>query len=751
MSASKARITRLRIEVSGTVQGVGFRPYCYHLAHKLKLTGWINNQGQGVTIEVQGHNPMRFINQLPITPPDAARIEHISHSRVNRIDNENEFIIKPSHVSTMMAQIPTDRGLCAECLNELFDPKSRYYRYPFIGCTQCGPRYSLITSLPYDRKHTSMHKFHLCPLCKAAYHDKTNRRFHAQSIACALCGPQLKPNNIKNLSHYLRTGKIVAIKNTSGFHLICNAYDAQAIDLLRQHKNRQKKPFALMCSNIESARRYAHLDEQSENLLISPQRPIVIVKKKFNCALATNIAPDVNTYGLMLPYTPLQYLIFNELAGRPSGVDWLSKAHDIALLVTSANLSGEPVIIDNAQAKTHLKNIADLIIDHDLNIVTHADDSIVKATDNQTVFIRRARAFSPQAIQLNQKFPPLLAVGGEGKNTICLIRDNNAFISQYIGDLNNSATLSTFEETILHMQKILSIQPIAIAHDLHPDFYSTRYAQSQGLTTFAIQHHHAHLAGVAAEYHINQPALGLALDGYGLGNDKQAWGGELLLIHQAHAQRLGHLRPLNHIGGDLAAKEPWRMAAAVLALLGRENEIPQRFPYPQAAALRRQLNITTALTSSCGRLFDAAASLLGITDFNHHDGQAAMELESLVTKPRIMEGGWRIHQNQLDFYPLLNHLIDLHNPREGANLFHGTLIEGLCTWVAQQARQHNINVILLSGGCMLNQIINQDLLKGLRKRGLHPLLPQQHPPNDAGLSLGQAWITGLKLTQNTCI
>ncbi len=749
MSTNKTRATRLRIKVSGTVQGVGFRPYCYHLAHKLKLTGWIRNQGQGVIIEIQGHNPMRFINHLSITPPAAAHVEHITHSQINKVDDESEFIIKPSHISTMMAQIPTDRGLCAECLNELFDPRSRYYRYPFIGCTQCGPRYSLITSLPYDRKHTSMHKFHLCSLCKVAYHDKTNRRFHAQSIACAQCGPQLKPNSIKKLSHCLRAGKIVAIKNTGGFHLICNAYNSRAIDLLRQHKNRPKKSFAFMCSNIESARRYAHLDTQTECLLTGPQRPIVIVKKKPGCTLAANIAPDLNTYGLMLPYTPLQYLIFNELAGCPSGVDWLSKAHDIALLITSANRPGEPVIIDNTQAKTHLKNIADLIIDHDLDIVTRADDSIVKITDNQTVFIRRARAFSPQAIQLRQKFPPLLAVGGNKKNTVCLIRDDKAFISQHLGSLNNSATLHSFEETILHMQKILSIQPVAIAHDLHPDFCSTRYAQDQGLTTFAIQHHHAHLAGVAAEYHINQPALGLALDGYGLGDDQQAWGGELLLIHQAHAQRLGHLRPLNYVGGDRTAKEPWRMAAAVFFLLNRESDIPQRFPYPQATAFRQLLKTTTTLTSSCGRLFDAAASLLGIADFNHYDGQAAMELESLVTKPKTMEGGWRIHQSQLDFSPLLNHLIDLSNPYEGANLFHGTLIEGLCDWVAQQADQHNINIILLSGGCMLNQIISQGLLIGLRKRGLHPLLPQQHPANDAGLSLGQAWVAGLKLIQNT--
>jgi len=445
----------------------------------------------------------------------------------------------------------------------------------------------------------------------------------------------------------------------------------------------------------------------------------------------------------------LQYLLFNELAGKPTDSAWLNQPQPIALIMTSANLPGEPVITDNQHAKTVLANIADIVLDHDLNIVTHADDSILQTSNNQTCFIRRSRAFTPQAIELAQTLPPLLGVGGNKKNTFCLIRGNKAYVSQHTGDLNDRASIERFEHTLSHMQNVLSIKPVAVAHDLHPDFLSTHFAQTLGLPSFAIQHHHAHLAAVAAEHKINQPALGLVLDGYGMGDDQRAWGGELLLLARTQYQRLGHLSPLSLVSGDRSSKEPWRMAAAVLASLGRLDEIEKRFPYAQASLVKQRLSTSKdiATTSSCGRLFDAAASLLGVCHINHYEGQAAMKLESLVTQPTALKDGWRIQGEKIDFSPLLAHLASMSKQHEGANLFHGTLIEGLCAWVSQQALSHNLDTVLISGGCLLNQVLRQGLQQGLSEMGLRPLLGQQLPPNDAGISLGQAWLAGLKLSQ----
>ncbi len=738
---------RLHCEITGTVQGVGFRPFCHGLAQRFNLSGWILNHGSGVSLEIQGNTIDQFLQALKAELPPLARIEQMEQQTVPTQINERSFIIRKSRQSAITAAIPPDSSVCSECLKELFDPASRFSRYPFLNCTRCGPRYTITHSLPYDRNNTAMSTFELCPECEAEYNDPTNRRFHAQPTACPACGPQLSMP-VDEIVQRLRQGQILAVKGLGGFHLLCDACNHEAVETLRKRKNREAKPFAVIAANLSSLKQFVIIDDDdaTQALLESPQRPIVLAPKKTNSGLSSLVAPELNCLGVVLPYTPLHYLIFNSAMGNPSGTDWLQKSGDFALVMTSANPGGEPLVIDNLEAKQRLRSIADVIVDHNRIIVTRCDDSVMKITNKIPRFIRRARSYVPQAIKLPYEIPSTLAVGGHLKNTVCVTRGDEAYLSQHIGDLKNRATFNFFEETIQHLLDTLGVKPEIVAHDSHPDFFSSRFAQRFGSPTLAVQHHHAHLAAVAAEHHITQPSIGLALDGFGMGENNQSWGGELMLIDNEHYQRIGHLTPLKQPGADRAAREPWRMAAAVYERLGRSQEITVRFKQTGVKQLQQMLDkgFNCPETSSAGRLFDAAAGLLNVQSISDYEGQAAMKLESLVTQTEIMENGWQIRNGQLDLLPVLERLINC-DPVRGANLFHGTLIAALSDWLKQASIQHNISTLLLAGGCFHNQVLSSALLQDLTRQGLTVRLSEQAPSNDGGLSLGQAWVAGMSL------
>ncbi|MBP2301022.1 carbamoyltransferase HypF [Azospirillum picis] len=742
-------MVRLRIRVRGRVQGVGFRPHVHGLARRLGLTGWVLNDPQGVLIEVQGIATTAFLAALTGEAPPLARIDAVEPEAVDADPAEVGFAIRHSEATGAVATgIGPDATVCPACLAELFDPADRRYRYAFLNCTHCGPRYTITRRLPYDRPQTAMAGFPLCPDCRAEYEDPADRRFHAQPVACPACGPRLShPPEI--ILAALRGGLIVAIKGLGGFHLACDATRADAVERLRRVKQRNGKPFALMVANTPSAERHVRIDEDERALLEGVARPIVLLRRRPDGpALAPDIAPGLAWLGVMLPYTPLHYLLFHEAAGRPDATGWLGVPQELTLVMTSANPGGEPLAIGNAEARQRLAGIADLIVDHDRDIVVRADDSVVRKLGGAPAFLRRGRGHVPEPIRLARPVPPILAVGGHLKATICVTRGDEAFLSQHLGDLDNASTLGFLEETVEHLLHVLGVAPAAVAHDLHPDFHSTRFAERTGLPAVPVQHHHAHVAAVMAEHRVDGPALGLALDGFGLGEGGGSWGGEMLLVEGALAERLGHLAPLAQPGGDVAARQPWRMAAAALVRMGRAEEIVPRFGgHGPAEGVRRMIErgINAPLTSSCGRWFDAACGLLGIRSLAGFEGEAPMALESLVRRPQVAAGAWRIDGTQLDLTPLLERLLSARDASEGAELFHGTLAAALLDWTLPQLRARGLRRVVLSGGCMMNAVLAETLAAGFQDAGIDALLPRLAPANDGGLSLGQAWAASFAL------
>ena len=638
--------------------------------------------------------------------------------------------------------IGPDVGVCEACLAELFDPKNRRWRYPFLNCTHCGPRHTITRALPYDRPQTSMAGFTLCPDCAREYHDPRDRRFHAQPTACPACGPQLSIR-IEEILARLRAGEIVALKGLGGFHLACDARNSGTVSRLRALKQRNGKPFALMVANLSSARRIARISDAEAALMMAPERPIVLVRS-ISGEVHAAVAPDLAQVGIMLPYTPLHYLLFHEAAGRPAGMDWLDQPQDLTLVMTSANPHGEPLAITNREAEERLADIAGCIVSHNRDILIRSDDSVTRVIAGTPAIIRRARGYVPRGVTLPLPVPPVLAVGGHLKNTVCVTRGAQAHLSQHLGDLDNAATLAFFERTIDHLLSILEVEPVAVAHDLHPDFLSTRHAESLGLPTIPVQHHHAHVAAVLAEHGRTGPTVGLALDGFGLGEDGTSRGGELLLVDGPRFHRLGQFAPLAQPGGDVAARQPWRMAAAALFRLGRVDEIHRRFARCGNTTLLIQMlerGLNSPETTSCGRWFDAACGLLGVRTNSGFEGEAAMVLESLVTQPQALPGGWTISNGVLDLTPLLNALLELP-PVHGANLFHGTLAAALIDWSLAVL---NAPEIVLSGGCIQNAVLTEALVEGFARHGVTALIPTRVPAGDGGLSLGQAWVAAQHL------
>ncbi|MDZ4317191.1 MAG: carbamoyltransferase HypF [Azonexus sp.] len=758
------------IRVRGLVQGVGFRPYVWQLAHELGLSGWVRNDGGGVSIAISGGNVDRFIARLPAEQPKLARIDSIEVDPLSTLP-EPGFVILDSEAGSVATAIGPDAAICPDCVADICDPDNRRWRYAFTTCTHCGPRYTVSQRIPYDRAQTSLAGFPLCVSCQAEYVEPRDRRFHAETTCCPACGPSLElldaggnplPGDpLAETIALLRVGKIVAIKGLGGFHLACDARNAEAVAVLRQRKQREEKPFAVMGLNQQSLSSYAEIDPAVLALLQSTAAPIVLCPK---AALdLPGVAPELGWLGVMLPTTPVHLLLWHAAQDSPAGTDWLNQASELLLVMTSANPHGEALVIDNSEALNRLSGIADAFLMHNRDIVVRCDDSVVRSgSDFGPAFIRRARGFTPVPIALASDGPCVLALGAYLKNTVCVLKGKQAFLSQHIGSLDNASAIGFLEETVAHLLDILEVKPDLIAHDLHPDFHSTRLALRLAaewqIPAVAVGHHQAHIGAICAEHQLDEPVLGLAIDGVGLGPDGGLWGGELLRVDGAQCLRLGHLAPLLLPGGDRAAREPWRMAASALHACGRSAEIPaflvKRFPGRDGKLLTTMLErgLNCPPTSSLGRLFDAASGLLGLRAEARYEGQAAMELECIAAAHGVVEAmpdGMRLNQGIADFTPLLSRLADCDDPAYGAALFHATLAEGLsrCVNAIPQGDflrgavyKQKTAKIIISGGCAMNAVLMTGLRQALQENGLTVFEAQQAPPNDGGLALGQAWV-----------
>jgi len=753
---------RRRVRVRGTVQGVGFRPFVWRLARELGLDGWVLNDAEGVLVEVQGapRALQAFIRRVASDAPPLATVTAVESEPLPS-QAASGFAIAASRGGTATTPVTSDAATCPDCLAELFEPADRRFRYPFINCTHCGPRFTITTGVPYDRPRTTMARFAMCPACEREYGDPADRRFHAQPDACPVCGPAIallgesgEPlhggDPIAAALAKIRAGKVVTVKGLGGFHLVCDARNVRAVARLRASKHREEKPFAVMAANVASLAPYAVVDEASRALLESHERPIVLLEKRPGCdeALA-GIANGVSALGAMLPYTPLQWLLFFEASGSKGGTAWMREPQDLLLVMTSANPGGEPLVIGNDEAVRRLAGIADAFVVHDRDIAVRCDDSLVRASAEGPAFIRRARGYTPRAIRLPRSGPAVLATGAWLKSTVCVTRGDEAFLSPHIGDLDNAPACEALEEAAAHLLAILEVEPAACVHDLHPDFHSSRFAarfaRAHAIPAFAIQHHHAHIAAVCAEHGHDAPALGLALDGVGLGTDGTAWGGELLRVDGAGFMRLAHLGMLRLPGGDRAAREPWRVAASVLHALGRGAEIARRFPRAGAGVVTEMLDHGTncPVTTSAGRWFDAAAALLGLREVTAFEGQAAMQLEALAAAHGPVQADrslWGIGAHgSLDLLPLAERLAQTKDGGRGAALFHATLVQALAEWVLAAAARERLATVALGGGCFVNAILSTGLRRELAAGGLTVLEARQAPVNDGGIALGQAW------------
>lgn len=741
-----AKTERCAVRVRGAVQGVGFRPFVWSLAHELGLVGWVRNDSEGVLAEIEGSTTKisQFLECLETKAPPLARIDSVTSDALNPAGDTSFDIVQSEAGRAARTSITPDVATCDACLEDIFDPGNRRHLYAFTNCTHCGPRYTITRQLPYDRAETSMASFKMCPDCQSEYEDPADRRFHAQPNACPSCGPQLSMSPAEMVAR-LQAGEILAIKGLGGFHLVADATNANAVATLRRRKQRDGKPFAVMVAGLTSAQSLAEISDIEAELLTDRKRPIVLANAHPDNGIAMEVTNGLKTIGIMLPYAPVHHLLFHAAAGAPEGTDFLEQDNPLRLVMTSANPGGEPLVTGNQEAHERLGDIADAVVTHDRDIVVRCDDSVVRVIDGAPTYLRRARGYTPDPIPLPHEVPCTLALGGHLKNTVCLTRGNEAFVSQHIGDLDNPSTLDFLRETVSHLMSILDVSPERVACDLHPDFLSSKLARSFGVPCIEVQHHHAHIAAVAAEHGLTCQYLGLAMDGFGLGEDgASSWGGEFLAVSGQEFTRFGHLATLKQPGGDIAARQPWRMGAAALHALGRNKHITDtygRFEGADLVATMLAKDINAPLTSSCGRLFDAACGLLGIKPVASFEGDAPMALESLVTKPCVFEGGWSISDaGVLDFTGLLTALLD-RDAQSGANLFHGTLAAGLaeaCShWIAAGDLPQTV---LAGGGCFQNRVLSETLSENLSQRGINLLLPQRIPANDGGLSLGQAWI-----------
>ncbi len=743
-------IARVRIVIRGAVQGVGFRPFIYRLGTGLDLAGWVGNTAQGIQIEAEGEKNRleRFLVKIESDKPSRAVIQSLETSWLDAGGYER-FEIRDSDVSgDKSAIVLPDIATCRECVEEIFDPTSRRYLYPFTNCTHCGPRYSIVESLPYDRNNTTMKKFAMCKICLFEYENPANRRFHAQPNACAACGPQLtlwneagdvlalKSEALDRTVEFVCKGKIVAIKSLGGFQLICDARNDAATLRLRQKKRREEKPFAVMYPDLETVRQDCFVSELEERLLRSPEAPIVLLRRR-KPDLAPSVAPDNPYLGVMLPYTPLHHLLL--------------KRFKAPMIATSGNLAGEPICIHEHEALERLRKIADLFLVHNRPIARPVDDSIVRVMAERELVLRRARGFAPLPVPAQKIRSGVLAVGAHLKNAIAISNPGGVFISQHIGDLETAQAYETFKKTIAEFGELYDSKPERIACDLHPDYLSTQYARRTQLPVISVQHHHAHILACMTENELDGPVLGIAWDGSGYGPDGTVWGGEFLrILPNLTFERAAHFRTFRLPGGETAVREPRRTALAVLYeifgsdVINMKQYHPVRaFSVPELSVLRMMLakGIQSPRTSSAGRLFDAVASLAGLHQVIRFEGQAAMRLEFAAydfrtdeSYPLLMTEG---DPSIIDWEPLVRALLEDLRKNESAGLisakFHNTLAEAACR-VAERVGEEKV---MLSGGCFQNKYLTERTIEILKKRGFRPYWHQRIPPNDGGIALGQ--------------
>jgi hydrogenase maturation protein HypF len=770
---------RLRISVGGIVQGVGFRPFVYRLAGELGLTGWVNNTTDGVIIEVEGgkEDLEGFLSRLEKEPPPLARITSISSSREDPV-GYSDFSIRRSLAGADPAVlISPDTAVCPDCVRELFDPEDRRYRYPFINCTNCGPRYTILRSVPYDRPNTSMNSFTMCAACQAEYDDPSDRRFHAQPDACADCGPALTlvrrvgttvgiEDPLQGSIELLKEGKILAIKGLGGFHLAVDGLFSPAVEKLREKKGREEKPFALMVKDLDTANRLCALNENSIRILTSTESPIALLRRRQSPEISIShaVAPKSRYYGLMLPYTPLHHLLM---------------AHFDLLVMTSANITEEPLCAQNDEAFERLGHIADAFLVHDRDIVLRCDDSIVRLDPvnpgEGPVVLRRARGFVPSPVTLPLEGKPVLALGPELKGTVCLTRGNRAFIGQHLGDLKNLETVHFLKEVVSHLMDVLEVTPSIVVRDLHPDYLTTGIAEDDGdvpwasdTPVLAVQHHHAHILSSQAEAGLSGPCVGIALDGTGYGTDGTIWGGEILLVDGTRMERMGHLRPIWMPGGERAIEEPWRMAVSCLFEATGEDETskaaPEIFPDVPEKDIQVILGLCArrshgVFTTSAGRLFDAMSALLGVCRYNRYEGQAAVELEveAGAEERERHSFPYALEEDKgkvvIDILPAFADALALMGeqaPSVIAAIFHRTLAEAFAEAAHRIIRclDDTGPVVPLGGGVFQNELFCAMIAHELKERGLKPVFHRQVPTNDGGISLGQAVYGLLKQKEN---
>lgn len=754
------RPVRLGLEVEGVVQGVGFRPHVHHLARTLGLNGWVVNTPRGARLEVEGkaESVRQFRHRL--SAPAPGRIERVRADWLP-CTGEAGFEIRHSHGDGAVgASVLPDLAICADCLAELQDPENRRHRYPFITCSHCGPRWSILRALPYDRPNTSMAGFPLCPACRAEYDDPADRRFHAQPIACPDCGPQLELWNaagsalarreaaLQAAVAALGAGAVLALKGIGGFQLLCDARDATAVAALRRRKRRGAKPFALMVEDLAAARALVELGPLERDLLASPQAPIVLARRQPTAAVAEAVAPGNPYLGVMLACSPLHHLL---LAGFGA-----------PLVATSGNLGDEPLCADEAEALRRLAGIADLFLVHDRPILRPVDDSVVQVVAGRPAMLRRARGYAPLPLGLPACRESVLAVGAQQKNTVALALGGSAVLSPHLGDLGSAASAEAFKTAIDGLQQIYRRRPWRLAHDVHPDYASSQYARASGLPLVPVQHHHAHVAAVMAEHGLSGPVLGIAWDGSGLGDDGTLWGGEFLRVEGDHFQRLAHLRAFPLPGGDAAAREPRRAALGLLHEHGGGLDAYRDLPPARDCSeaewrvlgqmLRRRLRCPR--TSSVGRLFDAVAALLDLAQVNAYEGDAAMRLQFAAevagtVKAYPLPLREAEPAGQLDWAPLLAALLadraaGVAVPEMAAR-FHAALLEGML----RVARRAGLPRIVLSGGCFQNRLLLEGGVTILRGAGFEVYWPQQLPANDGGIALGQAAVACARARRET--
>jgi hydrogenase maturation protein HypF len=757
----------MRLEVRGAVQGVGFRPFVWRLASALSLAGWVRNDIAGVFIELEGEEDAlaAFGRELRSAPPPLARIQEILEASLEPA-GETGFRILPSEgTGAKTTLVLPDVATCPACLAEVLDPKDRRSLYPFANCTECGPRFTIVTDLPYDRPNTTMAAFALCPECREEYEDPRDRRFHAQPIACPACGPSLEAwspegevlarrhEALVAAADALRGGAVAAVKGLGGFHLVCDARNPDAVAALRQRKAREEKPLALMVRDVAMARELADVSPEAEALLGGPEAPIVLLPRRADAPVAAGVAPGRPELGLMLPATPLHHLLLRE-AGFP-------------VVATSGNRSEEPIVTDEVEALSRLAGMADLFLVHDRRIARHVDDSVARLVAGAPRLLRRARGWAPLPVPVRADLPVVLGVGAHMKTAVALSIGRQVFVSQHIGDLETPEALEAFARVIADFERLYGATPAAVAHDLHPGYASTvfagKLAADRGIPAFAVQHHHAHLAACLAENEADGPALGVCWDGTGLGTDGTVWGGEFLLGDASEYERVAHLRPFRLPGGDAAVREPRRTAFAILlALLGNEAmeredlECVRSFSRAERKVLAQMIEkgVNAPVTTSAGRLFDAVASLLGIAQRSSFEGQSAMAFEAAALDAHLADGAEALPlplavtpegSAILDWGPLVFDLLRRSSfgasPSLLAALFHAALADGILAAAVHAGSRR----VALTGGCFQNKLLTELSVARLQSAGFEVLLHGAVPPNDGGIGVGQVLVAAERL------